>query len=91
MPKKKATRKKKGTTRRKSSRKKTGETKTTRKVNKTDLKLDLRKNGPVDGGPAHTWDVVLKSNRGSVTAGAVLARNETEARNKAKRLLRTMV
>ena len=70
---------------------KTAKRKTTRRTNKTELKIDLRKNGPVDGGPQHTWDVLLKSNRGTVTAGTVLARNEGDARNKAKRLLRTLL
>lgn len=62
-----------------------------RKSNKTDLKLDLRKGSQLDGGPVHVWHVHLKGEHGSVTAGSVSARNETEAKNKAKRLLRTLI
>ena len=61
-----------------------------RSTNKTELKLDLRKGSAVDGGPSHLYHVGLKSSQGSVTAGAVVAKSDSEAKAKAKRLLRTL-
>ena len=62
-----------------------------RTANKTELKLDLRKGSAVDGGPQHLYQVGLKSSQGSVTAGAVVAKSDSEAKTKAKRLLKTLV
>lgn len=58
--------------------------------NKTALKLHVRKGAVIDGGPNYLWDVELSDNRGKVTAGAVGARNEADARTKARRLVRTL-
>lgn len=81
-----AKRKKRSTARKK-------KTSTTRRVtNKTELAIKLEKGLAVDGGPDHLYHVHLKGkNKGSVTAGSVLAKSETEAKTKARRLLRTLV
>ena len=79
-----AAKKKKKTSKKKSS------SAAKRSANRTELKLHVNKGSAVDGGPAHIWHVHLKSSAGSVTAGAVVANTETDAKKKAKRLLRTL-
>lgn len=65
---------------------------TKRVTNRTELTLKVNKGSAVDGGQSgHIWHVTLKSSQGSVTAGTVLAKTETEAKKKAKRLLRTLI
>lgn len=58
--------------------------------NRTDLSLLLVKTVCVDGGPKCLYEVKLKGPGGTVIAGSVLARSETEAKKKAKRLLATL-